>query len=139
MANQSHARDRGRGPQDRRWPQSRRITAYRRAHAETMRAALSAEAELAMRDAIRSVERGIGGTPLKNSFQIGNLFLGTGKFGECEKAIVVWDRRIGILDCVARHRPSRTSSRASAPSPPCFGDFVGFQKRYGWKPSHPNA
>ena len=61
----------------------------RRAHVEVTHAALSAEAEVAMKDAIRSVERGIGGTPLKDSFQLENLIVGRVKFGESEQAMVV--------------------------------------------------
>ena len=65
------------------------ISRLRRAHVEATRTALSAEAELAMKDAIRSIERGIGGTPLKDSIQLENLFVGRVKCGECERAIVV--------------------------------------------------
>ena len=61
----------------------------RRVHVERTHSELSVEAELALKDAVRSVERGMGGAALKDSFELESLFHDSERVGTLARAIVV--------------------------------------------------
>ena len=60
-----------------------------RLHVELTNSELSAEAELELKDAVRSVERGMGGAALKDSFELESLFHKGKEFSALEQAIIV--------------------------------------------------
>ena len=61
----------------------------RRFHVELTNSELSSEAELEFKDAVRSVERGMGGAALKGSFELESLFRKGKEYSALEQAIIV--------------------------------------------------
>ena len=61
----------------------------RRLHVELTNSELSAEAELELKDAVRSVEHGMGGAALKDSFELDSPIHEGKEFSALEQAIIV--------------------------------------------------